>query len=258
MKSDFLVELEVAKSTARRVGEIQQGHFRKDLKVIRKTPKEFVSNVDIECQNLSHRLLTEKFPYPVLSEEKRLSENIDSNLFWVVDPVDGTHNFIAGVPNFGVSIALLSKHEFVLGVIHLPYFDEMYYAVKGNGAFMNGKPIAVSDNKVLEKSMITYDNQFYLSKYSFERYKRLVDHSFTTRIFGSAVYDFGLIASGIIDARVWNNTKIFDFAAGVTLVREAGGMVTDFNGDNISTDSKELVASNGSVHSQLVDLLKEV
>jgi myo-inositol-1(or 4)-monophosphatase len=103
--------------------------------------------------------------------------------------------------------------------------------------------------------MITFDNQFYLNKKSFDVYKKIVDSCFTTRILGSAVYDFCLIASGKVDARVWNNTKVFDFAAGITIVNEAGGSVTDFNGNKINLDAHDILASNSFVHQELLTVI---
>ena len=249
---NYTKELDVAKSVAKEMGKIQLKNFRKNLKVIRKSTKDFVSNVDLECQNLSYELLRKDFQYEILSEERKTQDEIGTKLFWIIDPVDGTHNYISGLPNFGVSIALATKKEFLLGVIYLPYFDEMYYAVKNQGAFMNDEKIQVSKNNDLEKSMITFDNQFYLNKKSFDVYKKIVDSCFTTRILGSAVYDFCLIASGKVDARVWNNTKVFDFAAGLTIVNEAGGKLTDFNGDEITLNSHDILASNSFVHQKLL------
>jgi myo-inositol-1(or 4)-monophosphatase len=254
---NYTKELDIAKSVAKRMGKIQLKNFRKNLKVIRKSPKDFVSNVDLECQNLAYELLKKEFEYEILSEEKRIQDDIKTDLFWIIDPVDGTHNYISGLPNFGVSIALATKNEFLLGVIYLPYFDEMYYAVKNHGAFMNNEKIQVSKNNDLEKSMITFDNQFYLNKKSFDVYKKIVDSCFTTRVLGSAVYDFCLIASGKIDARVWNNTKIFDFAAGLTIVNEAGGKVTDFSGNEITLTSHDILASNSFVHKELLTLINQ-
>ena len=254
---NYTKELDIAKSVAKEMGKIQLKNFRKNLKVIRKSPKDFVSNVDLECQNLAYELLKKEFEYEILSEEKRIQDDINTDLFWIIDPVDGTHNYISGLPNFGVSIALATKNEFLLGVIYLPYFDEMYYAVKNHGAFMNDEKIQVSKNDDLEKSMITFDNQFYLDKKSFEVYKKIVDGCFTTRILGSAVYDFCLIASGKVDARVWNNTKIFDFAAGLTIVNEAGGKVTDFSGNKITLTSHDILASNSFVHKELLTLINQ-
>ena len=252
---NYTKELDIAKSVAKEMGKIQLKNFRKNLKVIRKSPKDFVSNVDLECQKLSYELLKKEFEYEILSEEKRIQDDIKTDLFWIIDPVDGTHNYISGLPNFGVSIALATKNEFLLGVIYLPYFDEMYYAVKNHGAFMNNEKIQVSKNNDLEKSMITFDNQFYLNKKSFDVYKKIVDSCFTTRILGSAVYDFCLIASGKVDARVWNNTKIFDFAAGLTIVNEAGGQVTDFSGNEINLNSHDILASNSFVHQELLSTI---
>jgi myo-inositol-1(or 4)-monophosphatase len=249
---NYTKELDVAKSVAKEMGKIQLKNFRKNLKVIRKSPKDFVSNVDLECQNLSYELLRKDFQYEILSEEKKTQDEIETELFWIIDPVDGTHNYISGLPNFGVSIALASKKEFMLGVIYLPYFDEMYYAVKNQGAFMNGEKIQVSKNNDLEKSMIAFDNQFYLNKKSFDVYKKIVDACFTTRILGSAVYDFCLIASGKIDARVWNNTKVFDFAAGLTILNEAGGKVTDFSGNQVNLGTHDILGSNSFVHQGLL------
>ena len=252
---NYTKELDVAKSVAKEMGKIQLKNFRKNLKVIRKSTKDFVSNVDLECQNLSYELLRKDFQYEILSEERKTQDEIGTKLFWIIDPVDGTHNYISGLPNFGVSIALATKKEFLLGVIYLPYFDEMYYAVKNQGAFMNGEKIQVSKNNDLEKSMITFDNQFYLNKKSFDVYKKIVDSCFTTRILGSAVYDFCLIASGKVDARVWNNTKVFDFAAGLTIVNEAGGKLTDFNGNEITLNSHDILASNSFVHQELLTVI---
>ena len=252
---NYTKELDVAKSVAKEMGKIQLKNFRKNLKVIRKSTKDFVSNVDLECQNLSYELLRKDFQYEILSEERKTQDEIGTKLFWIIDPVDGTHNYISGLPNFGVSIALATKKEFLLGVIYLPYFDEMYYAVKNQGAFMNDEKIQVSKNNDLEKSMITFDNQFYLNKKSFDVYKKIVDSCFTTRILGSAVYDFCLIASGKVDARVWNNTKVFDFAAGLTIVNEAGGKLTDFNGDEITLNSHDILATNSFVHQELLTVI---
>ena len=252
---NYVKELEIAKSVSREMGKIQLRNFRKNLKVIRKSTKDFVSNVDLECQNVSYELLKKEFEYEILSEEKKTQDEIGTELFWIIDPVDGTHNYISGLPNFGVSIALATKKEFLLGVIYLPYFDEMYHAVKSQGAFMNNEKIQVSKNNDLEKSMITFDNQFYLNKKSFDVYKKIVDGCFTTRILGSAVYDFCLIASGKVDARIWNNTKVFDFAAGLTIVSEAGGKVTDFNGNGITLNTHDILASNSFVHQELLTVI---
>ena len=159
---NYTKELDVAKSVARKMGKIQLKNFRKKLKVMAKSPKDFVTSVDLECQKLSYELLKKEFEYEILSEEKRTQDEITSNLFWIIDPVDGTHNYISGLPNFGVSIALANKKEFLLGVIYLPFFKEMYFATKKSGSYLNNEKIHVSNNSDFEKAMLTYDNQFHL------------------------------------------------------------------------------------------------
>ena len=112
----FEKELTIAEDLARKMGDIQLKSFRKKIKVIRKSKKEFVTNIDMECQALSNKILEKEFDYDILSEEIISPSNISSDLFWVLDPIDGTHNYISGLPNFGVSIALVSHDVFHLGV----------------------------------------------------------------------------------------------------------------------------------------------
>ena len=248
-------ELNQAKMTAIEIGRLQLTFFEKELKVIRKSPKELVSNVDMECQNLAYEMLKNNYSYPVLSEEKRRIKDLRKKTHWIVDPLDGSHNFISGLPIFGVSIALVSNSEFLVGVIYLPIENNILFAVKGGGAFLNDSKIYVSKNNDLKKSMITYDNILHQNEKIVNNYKSLVNNIFTSRILGSAIYDFSLISQGKIDARIWNDTKIFDYAAGALIVKESGGVVTDHKGNKITLDSKEIVASNGYVHEAILKIL---
>jgi myo-inositol-1(or 4)-monophosphatase len=146
--------------------------------------------------------------------------------------------------------------NFYIGVIYLPFFDSLFWAVDSHGAYCNEQKIKTSTNNDLSKSMVTYDNQFYLAEKTFQNYQRLVDKSFTTRIIGSAVYDICLVSQGTIDARIWNNTKICDVAAGVTIISEAGGRITDFDNNPVNTNTSDVIASNGNIHDELVTILK--
>ena len=190
-----------------------------------------------------------------MSEEKIEDSCISSDLFWILDPIDGTHNYISGLPSFGVSIALASKNEFLLGVIYLPYFDELYAAVKSKGATMNNTPISVSNNAEIEKSMINYDNQFHLDDSMFDNYMKIYPNTFTMRVTGSSIYDMSLISRGIIDARIWNKTKPYDFSAGVVIIQEAGGKVTEFDGSPVNIKSESIIASNGKISRDIANLL---
>ena len=256
MSKNLLAKLELAKQIAYEIGKLQLSFFEKDFRVIRKAPKELVTTVDMECQQLFYDLLKVKNKYPIFSEEVRNIGEIPEDYCWIVDPLDGSHNFIAGLPVFGVLIALVKNKRTVIGVIYLPYYDKLYTAVKSYGSYMNGEKIRVSTNNNLEKSMITYDNIFDNDKNILNRFKNITNKSFTVRITGSAIYDYCLVASGKIDSRIWNNSKMYDFAAGVLIVEEAGGKITDINGGPITLKSKDVVASNGLLHESILNTIK--
>ena len=252
----FSKELKAAISVAKDAGLILKKYFQKNYKVIRKSQKEMVAEVDMLSQKLIVDRLSRGFPeYNIISEEIRNVESV-KGLTWVIDPVDGTHNYIAGLPFSGVSIGLADENGFYIGVIYFPFEKKLFHAVKGCGAFVNGELLSVSNNSRLDKSIVNYDNQFHLTNDSFDNFKILVDTAFTVRIFGVASFDFCLISSGIIDARVWNSTKIVDIVAGTVIVTEAGGKVTDFRGEVISLNVEDVVASNGLVHDQILGILK--
>lgn len=250
-------ELNVALKAIMAAGKILRENFGKKYQVIRKSHKEMVTEIDLKSQTVISGILKNEYPsHGIITEEKRLDQD-KGKKNWIIDPIDGTHNYIAGLPFSGVSIALEEDNEFLLGVIYFPMADELYYGVNGEGAFCNGNQIHVSENKEICKSIINYDNQFYLSEHSFEYYKILTEKAFTTRIFGTATNDICMTASGKIDGRIWNNTKICDIAAGIVILTEAGGKVTNFDGTPCNIDSKSVVASNGLVHNELLAIFKK-
>lgn len=250
-------ELTTAIDAAREAGEILQKNFKKKYRIIRKSPKEMVSAIDMHAQTAILNILEPAFPnHGIITEEKSTStEPYEKN--WIIDPLDGTHNYIAGLPFSGISIGLAHENEFELGVILFPMEDRLYYAVKGKGAYFNHQKITVSKNTELSKAMITFDNQFHLNENSFTYYKRLTERAFTTRILGTATNDACLTAEGKIDGRIWVNTKICDIAAGIVILTEAGGQITNFDGSPCTLDSKQVVASNGKIHDELLEIVKE-
>lgn len=236
-------------------GQLISERFGKALPIIRKSPKEFVTRLDLDSQSIIVDSLQKDFPaHHYYTEESRGPQEI-KGLTWVIDPIDGTHNYIAGLENVGISVALVSEDAFHIGILHFPMKSLLLYAVDGQGAFCNGEPIQVSRNTDLSKSMIAYDNQFHLSPKTWTNFEKIVDKAFTTRIFGVASWDMALIAMGKIDARVWNSTKLVDVAAGAVILKEAGGLTTDFQSSVLSFNPTELIASNGLVHNDLVALL---
>lgn len=249
-------ELETAIEAARQAGKILKANFLQSYRVIRKSPREMVSVVDMQSQKAILEVLETAFPgYGIITEEKSSQVDVNGDN-WIIDPLDGTHNYISGLPFSGVSIGLARGNDFRLGVITFPMEDRLYYAVKGKGAFLNHHPIKVSPIAELSKSMVSYDNQFHLNKHSFEYYKRLTERAFTTRILGTATNDLCMTAEGKLGGRIWVNTKICDIAAGIVIVTEAGGRVTDFDGTACTLESKQVVAGSGNIHGELLEIVQ--
>ncbi|MCP4218894.1 MAG: inositol monophosphatase [bacterium] len=250
------VELNKAIEAAQKAGSVLKEHFGRKYRIIRKSPREMVSVVDMKAQKAILEVLEPHFPgYGIITEEKT-PEKTDTTKNWIIDPLDGTHNYIAGLPFSGISIGLTENEKFILGVIYFPMEDRLYYAVKGQGAYLNHERINVSRNDDISKTIITFDNQFHLNEKSFQYYQRLTERAFTTRILGTATNDVCMTAEGKIDGRIWVNTKICDIAAGIVILTEAGGTISNFDGTPCTVDSKQVIASNGKIHNQLLEIVE--
>ncbi len=165
-------------------------------------------------------------------------------------------HYISRAPFYNLSIGYVKNSELIFGIIYIPYSKDIYHAYKGKGAYKNLDQISVSKNTNLEKSIIAYDNQFHLDQRTMINYQKLVESVFTTRILGSANRDACFIAEGILDARIWNATKVYDVVAGSIIVSEAGGTVTDFNAQQITLSNvNKVVMSNGGIHQELLELM---
>ncbi len=212
--------------------------------------------MDKVCEEGIIGALKKEFPnYNYLSEECGAEEK-GSDFTWIIDPLDGTHNYFFSIPMFGVAIALQEEEKVNLGVIHLPYFNQTLWAEKGKGAFLNYKPIAVSDTDDLSKAMMLYDSAFYRKRHEMlDYFTKLMNTVFGTRILGSASIEFAMVARGKADFFVGHSTLPWDIAAGAILVEEAGGKVTDFEGNPWSPHSKNFVASNGKLHPKIMQII---
>lgn len=257
-KDKLKIYLEHAKNAALEAGKLIEAKERTGYKIIRKHIKELVTEIDMVVQSqLVNYLQANTNCYTVFSEEVRISE-IENKDCWVIDPLDGTHNFVAGLPFYGVSIAYVEQGEIVLGVIYFPKSKDLYYARKGGGVFRNNKRIRVSSNNDIEKSIVAYDNQFYLTKDVLSNFQKIQEKVFTIRILGVASRDACFVAEGTLDARVWNSTKLYDIAAGALIVKEAGGQATDFSGSELRLQAiKDVIISSGGIHAELVNILRK-
>lgn len=191
-------------------------------------------------------------------EENSVSGKKDYN--WIVDPLDGTTNFIHGIPCYAVSIALEYKGEILLGVVHEVSRNECFYAVKNMGAFLNGKAIKVSVNKTLSDSLIATGFPIYNFSRQ-ENYlnvlRELMQKTHGIRRIGAAAADLCYLACGRVDAFYEYNLNAWDVAAGALIIKEAGGTVTDFKGGNEWLFGKELIATNGAVTNEFTNLVKK-
>jgi len=237
-------------------GEILETEKKREYKIIRKSAKELVTELDLIIQSYLSDSLTAVNDCDIFYEEDKNPFNgILLKECFIIDPIDATHNLVSGLPFYNLSIGYVKNNELMFGIIYFPYSKDIYHAYKGKGAYRNLNKISVSKNVVLEKSIIAYDNQFHLDSSTMVNYQKLVESVFTTRILGSANRDACFIAEGVLDARIWNATKVYDIVAGSIIVSEAGGLVTDFNAQKINLSSvNRVVMSNGGIHQELIEL----
>ncbi len=240
-------------------GSIIETEKKRGYKIIRKSRKELVTEIDLLVQNYLTESLGGINDCDILYEEDRnLASSTLSRECFIIDPVDATHNLVAGLPFYNISIAYVQNDTVKFGIVYFPYSKDIYHAYKGKGAYKNLKQISISNNVDLEKSIVAYDNQFHLSQSIMTNYHKLVESVFTTRIIGSANQDACFVAEGILDARIWNATKVYDIVAGSIIVSEAGGVVTDFNAQKIDLSNvSEVIMSNGGIHEDLIKLIGE-
>ena len=226
-----------SKSVIRDFGEVEK------LQVSKKGPRDFVTKTDKHVEKiLIEELSKTKSNYSFLSEEVGRIEKKDKDNIWIIDPIDGTTNFLHGIPHFAICIALESKKEIVSGLIYDPIKDEMFYAEKNKGAYLNNQRLRVSNKNLIEECLFSSNHEGV--KYS----------NLNMRYSGCAALDLAYVASGRLDGFFHNKINIWDIAAGVLLVKEAGGIVNDlvkFNPNNI-----DIRASSTAINDKMLENLK--
>jgi len=243
-----------ARSLVRDYGEIE------NLQVSRKGPADFVSSADLKAEKTLRQELKKARPaYGFLLEEGGEIAGEDKSHRWIIDPIDGTTNFLHGIPNFCISIALERDGELVAGVVYQPLGDEMYHAEKGAGAFLNERRLRVSARRKLEDALFATGIPFH-GRAGHESFLRELGAVMPTvagiRRFGSAALDLAYVAAGRCDGYWESGILPWDIAAGVVLVREAGGYVTDYQGGSRYLETGDVVAGNDHLHQPLLRLLK--
>jgi myo-inositol-1(or 4)-monophosphatase len=257
-----LDHLDVAIKAAKEAGSIHVRHFRSKIEPKEKTSSyDLVTAADLEAEKRIVSVIREKFPsHNFLCEESKY-EKTDSEYTWVIDPLDGTNNFASGLPVFCVSIALLKNGGPVAAVIYDPSRYEVFTAVKGKGAYLNGARINASNADSLKKAILVtgfyYDrgenmigNLEWIKSFFLKRVMGI-------RRFGAAALDLAYVAAGRVSGFWEFNLSPWDFAAGKLLIEEAGGLVTTREGGAVDPfKSSFVVASNGKIHKEILEVLK--
>ena len=213
-----------------------------NLQVSKKGPKDFVTNADIKTEKIIIEELKKARPnYSIISEENGVEKNKDVSNFWIIDPIDGTTNFLHGIPHFAISIALMSKEELLSGLIFDPIKDEMFFAEKNKGAFLNNQRLRVSNKNSLDDCLFSSNNEGV--KFS----------NLNMRCSGSAALDLAYVASGRLDGYFQNKINIWDIAAGTLMINEAGGIVNDIH--KFDVNKIDIKASSAAINSKMLENL---
>ena len=210
-----------------------------NLQVSKKGPKDFVTNADIKAEKIIIEELKKARPnYSIISEENGVEKNKDESNFWIIDPIDGTTNFLHGVPHFAISIALQSNNEIVCGLIFDPIKDELFYAEKNHGAYFNNQRIRVSKKRDIDECLFAVGKGKYNPDLIYRRS-------------GSAALDMAYVASGRFDGYFQNNLNLWDIAAGIIIVKEAGGIVNEI--DLSSLKNIKVLASSAEINTKFIE-----
>jgi len=248
--------LKAARSLIRDFGEVEQ------LQVSVKGPGDFVTQADIKAEKVLRQELARARPgYGFLMEESGETPGADGRHRWIVDPLDGTTNFMHGIPQFCISIGLEREGELVAGVIYEPVRDEMFWAEKGAGAYVNDRRLRVSARRQLGEAVIATGIPTIRGNVDRELYMRTLSAVMATTVgvrrAGAAALDLAYVAAGRYDAFWEFGLSPWDMAAGIVLIREAGGYVSDIAGGHDMMTSGNLLAANAHLHLPLAALLKE-
>ena len=225
-----------SKILIRDFGEIEK------LQVSKKGPSDFVTNSDIKTEKIIiEELKKAKSNYSIISEEHGIEKNKDKNNTWIIDPIDGTVNFLHGIPHFAISIALKSNDEIVSGLIFDPIKNEMFYAEKNNGAFFNNQRIRVSKKNEINDCLFVTGN---ITEQELQ---------LPYRKSGCAALDMAYVAAGRYDGYFQYNLNLWDIAAGIVLIKEAGGIINEI--DLSKNKNIKVIASNNEISEKLHKLL---
>ncbi len=249
--------MEVAREISLRGGEIQVERFYEAKEISYKGPNDIVTDVDKKVEAMMSEALRREFPDMGFLGEESAGARPDDGYVWIVDPVDGTRNYAAGIPFFSLVVGLALDGEVLVGVNYDPMRNEMFHAERGKGAFLNDEPIHVSENAAVDGSILGVDLSYKAdegARDSLDIIKKLWGRIQTTRIMGSSALGISYAAAGRNDLYFHPGLSPWDQVAGLLLVEEAGGVITDRTGKRAGLYSDGIIASNARIHADFMRL----
>jgi myo-inositol-1(or 4)-monophosphatase len=251
--------LDLALRLAREAGALQRDRYEREVAIDTKTtPTDLVTEVDHACEELIvDTLRAERGDDAILAEEGRGESGGGSGWRWVIDPLDGTVNFAHGYPRFCVSIGVEHRGEREVGVVYDPLLDELYAAVRGQGARCNGRPLGVSEEARLDRALLATGFAYDVKQnaLNLDHFADLVRAARGVRRDGSAALDLCYVAGGRLDGYWELRLNPWDVCAGALIVSEAGGQLSDLAGGAMPSSGGEIVASNGRIHAAMLEVL---
>lgn len=255
----FVRELSFTKKVAISAGEILKRYFGRTNRIHFKGVIDIVTDADLASEEFITKRIKKEFPSDSILCEEGSNFEHSGERKWIVDPLDGTTNFAHNYPFFAVSIALEEKGEIVMGVVYDPLRNELFSAIKGKGATLNGKRIAVSKISKLRYSLLSTGFPYDVAtspENNLNHWCNFIKRAQAIRRDGSAALNISYVACGRFDGFWEMKLKPWDVAAGAIIVREAGGRVTDFDGSRFNHYTGRIVASNGKIHKAMLEVLK--
>ncbi len=247
--------MKASRSLIRDFGEIE------NLQVSTKGPGDFVTSADKRTEKILIDELQKAHPeYGIITEETGIINKTNTEKRWVIDPIDGTMNFLNGIPQFAISIGYEEKGEIICGVIFNPIINEMFIAEKGNGAYLNNSRIRVSNKNKIKDALLVTGGPKGNSKIKnkiFSEYINVSNNVSNVRKFGSAALDIAYVACGRFDGYWQRELNYWDIAAGIIILKEAGGFINFFEEDKNNALKKNIIASNSNIHNELLDLISK-
>ena len=245
--------MKASRSLIRDFGEIE------NLQVSSKGPGDFVTSADKRTEKILIEELQKAHPeYGIITEETGMINKTNKKNRWIIDPIDGTFNFMNGIPQFAISVGYEEENEIKCGVIFNPIMNEMFCAEKGNGAYLNNSRIRVSKKNKIKEALVVTGGPKEASKIKdkiFSEYINVSKNVSKVRKFGSAALDIAYVACGRFDGYWQRELNYWDIAAGIIILKEAGGFVDFFEENNNSDLKRNIIATNSIIHNELRELI---